>query len=67
MNFDSFITFLGWAALTYSLIHVNFFFADVAGQAINQARKNYNNTIREEVFQELADKIQNSPRTNLKP
>ena len=65
MNLDSFITFVGWAALTYSWIHVNFIFADVVGQAINQARKNYNNAIREKFSRSL--QIQNSPRTNLKP
>ena len=58
MNLDSFITCLGWVALTYSVIHINFFFATAIGQEI----QNYNNGIRKKVFQEL-----NSPRTNLKP
>ena len=49
MNLDSFITFLGWATLTYSWLHINFTFAD----AIIQAIKNHNNAIRAEFFQEL--------------
>ena len=53
MKLDSFITCLGWAALTYSWIHVNFIFANVVGEAINQAIENHNDAIREEFFQEL--------------
>ena len=49
MNLDSLITFLGWAALTYSWLHINFTFAAAIGQAI----ENHNDAIREEFFQEL--------------
>ena len=49
MNLDSLITFLGWATLTYSWLHINFTFAS----AISQAIENHNDTIREEFFQEL--------------
>ena len=49
MNLDSLITFLGWATLTYSWLHINFAFAD----AIVQAIENHDDAIREEFFQEL--------------
>ena len=49
MNLDSLITFLGWATLTYSWLHINFTFASAIGQAI----ENHNDAIREEFFQEL--------------
>ena len=49
MNFDHFITCLGWVALTYSVIHINFTFAAAIGHEI----QNYNNAIREKIFQEL--------------
>ena len=49
MNLDSLITFLGWATLTYSWLHINFTFASAIGQAI----ENHNGAIREEFFQEL--------------
>ena len=49
MNLDSFITCLGWAALTYSWLHINFTFAS----AIRQAIEDHNDAIREEFFQEL--------------
>ena len=42
-NLDSLITFLGWAALTYSWLNINFTFAS----AIRQAIKDHNDTIRE--------------------
>ena len=58
MNFDDFITCLGWTAFTYSVIRINVTFA----AAVRQEIQNYNNGIRKKVFQEL-----NSPRTNLKP
>ena len=48
-NLDSLITFLGWAALTYSWLNINFTFAS----AIRQAIEDHNDTIREEFFQEL--------------
>ena len=38
MNLDSLITFLGWATLTYSWLHINFTFA----AAIRQAIENHN-------------------------
>ena len=43
MNLDSSITFLGWATLTYSWLHINFTFAS----AISQAIENHNDAIRE--------------------
>ena len=43
MNLDSLITFLGWATLTYSWLHINFTFASAIGQAI----ENHNDAIRE--------------------
>ena len=43
-NFDSLITFLGWAALTYFWLNINFTFAS----AIRQAIEDHNDTIREE-------------------
>ena len=49
MNLDSLITFLVWATLTYSWLHINFTFAAAIGQAI----ENHNDAIREEFFQEL--------------
>ena len=49
MNLDSLITFLGWATLTYSWLHINFTFAAAIGQAIG----NHNGEIRVEFFQEL--------------
>ena len=49
MNLDSLITFLGWATLTYSWLHINFTLADVIVQAI----ENHNDTIRAEFFLEL--------------
>ena len=53
MNLDSLITFLGWATLTYFLLHINFTFSAAAAAAINQAIENYNDAIRDEFFQEL--------------
>ena len=47
MNLDSLITFLGWATLTYSWLHINFTFAAAIGQAI----ENHNDAIREEFLQ----------------
>ena len=44
MNLDSLITFLGWATLTYSWLHINFTFAAAIGQAI----ENHNDAIRQE-------------------
>ena len=49
MDLDSLITFLGWATLTYSWLHINFTFAAAIGRAI----ENHNDTIRQEAFQEL--------------
>ena len=49
MGLDSLITFLGWATLTYSWLHINFTFAAAIGQAI----ENHNDAIRQEAFQEL--------------
>ena len=49
MNLDSLITFFGWAALTYSWLHINFTFAAAIGQAI----ENHNDAIRQEAFKEL--------------
>ena len=46
MDLDSLITFLGWAALTYSWLHINFIFASAIGQAI----ENHNDEIRAEFF-----------------
>ena len=43
MNLDSLITFLGWATLTYSWLHINFTFAAAIGQAI----ENHNDAIRQ--------------------
>ena len=43
------ITFLGWAALPYSWLHINLTFAS----AICQAIENHNDAIRQEVLQEL--------------
>ena len=43
MNLDSLITFLGWATLTYSWLHINFTFAS----AISQAIEKHNDAIRE--------------------
>ena len=43
MNLDSLITFIGWATLTYSWLHINFTFA----AAICQAIENHN-AIREQ-------------------
>ena len=54
MNLDSLITFLGWATLTYSLLHINFTFSAAAAAAINQAIENHNDTIRAEFLLELA-------------
>ena len=49
MGLDSLITFLGWAAFTYSWLHINVtFFA-----AIEQAIENHNNAIRQQALQEL--------------
>ena len=45
-NLDSLITFLGWAALTYSWFNINFTFAS----AIRQAIEDHNDAIREEFF-----------------
>ena len=53
MNLDSFITCLGWAALTCYWGYFNFIFANVVGEAINQAIENHNDAIREEFFREL--------------
>ena len=49
MDLDSLITFLGWAALTYSWLYINFTFA----AAIAQAIENHNDAIRQEALQEL--------------
>ena len=49
MDLDSLITFLGWATLTYSWLHINFVFAAAIGQAI----ENHNDAIRQEALQEL--------------
>ena len=49
MNLDSLITFLGWATLTYSWLYINFTFADVIVQAI----ENHNDAIRAEFFLEI--------------
>ena len=40
------ITFLGWAALTYSWLHINLTFAGATCQAI----ENHNDAIRQEVL-----------------
>ena len=49
MGLDTMISFLGWAALTYSWLHINLTFAG----AICQAIENHNDAIRQEVLQEL--------------
>ena len=49
MGLDSLINFFGWAALTYSWLHINLTFAAAIGQAI----ENHNDAIRQEVLQEL--------------
>ena len=41
-NLDSLITFLGWATLTYSWLHINFTFAAAIAEAID--RHNDDNT-----------------------
>ena len=46
---DSLIRCLGWAALTYSWLRINFTFS----AAIIQAIENHNDAIRQEVLQEL--------------
>ena len=51
MNLDALISFLGWAALTYSWLHVNLTFFGAIGQAIT----NHDNSIRQEALQELKD------------
>ena len=53
MNLDDFITCLGWAALTFYWGYFNCVFANIVGEAINQAIENHNDAIREEFFQEL--------------
>ena len=53
MNLDDFITCLGWATLTWHWVYFNYIFADIVGEAINQAIENHNDAIREEFFQEL--------------
>ena len=53
MNLDDFITCLGWAALTWHWVYFNCIFANIVGEAINQAIENHNDAIREEFFQEL--------------
>ena len=53
MNFDGFITCLGWAALTWHWVYCNYLFVDIVGEAIKQAIENHNDAIREEFFQEL--------------
>ena len=51
MNLDSLIAFFGWAALTYSWLHINVTFVE----AIYQAIQNHNDAIRQEVLQGLED------------
>ena len=48
-NLDSLITFLGWAALTYSWLNINFTFAS----AIRQAIEDHNDTIRAEFLLDI--------------
>ena len=48
-NLDSLITFFGWAALTYSWLHINFTFAS----AIRQAIEDHNDTIRAEFLLDI--------------
>ena len=48
-RFDTLISFLGWATLTYALLHINTAFA----AAIVVAIENHNDAIRQEVLQEL--------------
>ena len=53
MNFDGFITRLYWAVLTGYWVYYNYLFADLVGEAINQAIEKHNDAIREEFFQKL--------------
>ena len=53
MNFDGFITGLGWAILSWHWIYFNYIFANIVGEAINQAIEKHNDAIRDEFFQEL--------------
>ena len=48
-NLDAMISFLGWAALTYAWLDINFTFAS----AICQAISDHNDSIRQEAIQEL--------------
>ena len=51
MGLASLINLFGWAALTYSWLHINFTFAAAIGQAI----ENHNNAIRQDVLQGLEE------------
>ena len=51
MALDTLISFLGWATLTYSWLHVNLTFFGAFGQAI----KNRINSIRQEPPQKSED------------
>ena len=51
MDLEAFIGFLGWTALTYSWLKINFAFFG----AIDQAIMNHNDAIRQEALQELED------------
>ena len=53
MNLDDLITCLGWVTLTCYWGYFNLIFANLVGEAINQAIENHNDSIREEFFQEL--------------
>ena len=48
-NLDSLITFFGWAALTYSWLHINITFAKAICQAIDR----HNDTIRIEFLLDI--------------
>ena len=51
MDLDALISFLGWAALTYSWLNINLTFFRAIGQAIT----NHNDAIRQEALQEDED------------
>ena len=53
MRLDNFITCLYWTVLTWHWVYCNYLFADMVGEAINQAIEKHNDAIREEFFQEL--------------
>ena len=53
MRLDNFITRLYWAVLTGYWVYCNYLFANMVGEAINQAIEKHNDAIREEFFQEL--------------